>query len=110
MLYLLALSMSLNFQEIPCYQQTVREYVIEQFQEAGLDSDIAQKLVFCESRWNVNAVNVNANGTKDHGLYQLNSKYYPIPQGCDYKCQTQMAIEIVKRRGFKEWSCWDLIK
>lgn len=42
----------------------------------GIPLDIATRLVYEESRWKEHAVNRNANGSFDHGLAQLNSRYF----------------------------------
>ena len=91
-------------------EQPIIEYVRQEFNKAGLDSFIALKILDCESKYDINAIHKNGNGSTDYFLCQLNSRFYPIPEGCDWKCQTQMAIEIVKRRGFDEWSCWRILQ
>ena len=44
----------------------------------GVPLDIAVRLAYEESRWDENAMHRNRNGTYDHGLYQLNSRYYRV--------------------------------
>ena len=49
---------------------------------------------------------------RDRGLWHISSLYYKdIPNSCtyDYKCATEHAIEILKKRGFKEWTCGKLL-
>jgi hypothetical protein len=74
--------------------------------DAGIDIEFATRLIQCESSWNPDAFHYNRNSV-DRGLWQLNSYFYPVDKSCAYDaiCSTRKAIEIIKSRGFQEWSC-----
>jgi soluble lytic murein transglycosylase-like protein len=58
--------------EIETYIETAGIFGIENNVEVALIA----ALIFCESSWNPNAVNINANDRgEDQGLMQLNSRY-----------------------------------
>lgn len=98
-------------EEQPAY---IQEYIRDEFNRAGLDSEKGLKVAFCESRYVLDAVGYNKgdNGI-DRGLWMLNSKWHPeVSDECafDLECSTKEAIRIIKQRGFKEWTCNKLIK
>jgi hypothetical protein len=45
--------------------------------QEGVDPDLAVRVAKCESNLNEKAKHVNADGSVDRGLYQINSKYHP---------------------------------
>lgn len=55
-----------------------RAWIMEYSAKYGVPLDVAIRLAYEESKWNETATGKNANGTYDHGLYQLNSRYYTI--------------------------------
>lgn len=96
---------------VKCETENPRQYVVDEFDKAGLDGDKMAKIVECESHFNVNAVNYNRNGTKDLGLYQINS-VHQVSDKCrkDLICSTKWAINKVKKdKSFKAWVCEKLI-
>lgn len=87
--------------------QEIIEYVRQEAINAGIDPDEVEKIVRCESRFNPNAVNSrNLNGTKDMGLWQINSIHRKISDKdkLDYKASTKWAI--AKRLHDGNWSAW----
>jgi hypothetical protein len=42
-----------------------------------VDPDLAVRVAKCESGFNWNATRTNTDGSRDRGLYQINSKYHP---------------------------------
>jgi hypothetical protein len=78
------------------------------------------RVVYCESRWTPDAVSpVNKNGSRDHGLFQINDYYHfndPNKEGFvnleslygsryDPVSNAQMAVHILKILGRTAWSC-----
>lgn len=56
------------------------EQVTKIVQQAGWSGDdiaIAVAVVFAESSFDTSAVNINADGSYDRGLFQINNKYWP---------------------------------
>jgi len=54
------------------------ENLIRSIAKAELvDPDLAIRVARCESNLNPNAININKDGSKDRGLYQINSKWHP---------------------------------
>jgi len=88
----------------------MKDWVLWKVGQAGIDKYEAYAIVNCESRWNSEAINhANANGGNgtDLGLWQINTKYQPqVKLSCslDWKCSTEEAIKIYKKRG--NWSAW----
>jgi len=46
-------------------------------QEEGVDPDLAVRVAKCESGLNWKAENVNKDGSRDRGLFQINEKWHP---------------------------------
>ncbi len=53
-----------------------RTWVYRYCAEYGVPVDMAIRLAYEESRWDETAMGISSNGTTDHGLYQLNSRYH----------------------------------
>lgn len=88
-------------EEIP-----MKLYVLGEFNKAGLDIDKADKIIECESRWNINAINFNKDKTFDAGLFQINSihKNITLEDKINYKTATAWVIKKVKHDG--GWQAW----
>ena len=85
----------------------IREYVRQEAIKAGLNPDEVEKIVKCESGFNPYAVNTrNKNGTKDMGLWQINSLHKRISDAdkFDYQAATRWAL--AKRLHEGNWSAW----
>lgn len=88
-------------------EPTMREWVLNEVQKAGLDSNYVEKLIQCESGWNNWAYGINTNGTTDFGLWQINSihkKTISVESRWDYKIATKWAIDKRLRDG--NWNAW----
>lgn len=94
---------------IPKDSLSMREWVLAEVEKAGLDPYEAYNIIQCESRWNDQAINVNAkHKSVDIGLWQINNKFHPdvsVECAADYKCATKEAIRIYKERG-NSWDAW----
>ena len=97
-------------------EPSMKEWVLEEVKNAGIDPYEAYMIINCESRWNDQAINGShnngGNGT-DLGLWQINTKYQPQvspKEALDYKLATKYAIEIYKARGNRSaWSCAKIV-
>lgn len=86
---------------------TWQEKVIEMLKEAGIDTKYANKVIVCESSWRPSAVHYNK-GSVDYGLWQMNNIHQPqVSKSCalDPICATYEAIQIIKSKGWRTWSC-----
>lgn len=88
-------------QELP-----IKEWVLQQVAEAGLNPREAEIIIDCESRWNTDAMGFNYNRTADLGLWQINSIHKDITNAdkFDYKKATEWAI--AKRLKDGHWGAW----
>lgn len=57
--------------------EELQRFTYEQCKEQGLDYTVVLALMWRESRFHVNAVGYNTNGTRDHGLMQINDVNKP---------------------------------
>ena len=88
----------------------MKEFVLSIVASKGIDRRVAEKLIYCESRWDENAVSE----TQDRGLWQISKLWHSeVSDDCafDYKCSTGEAIRIYKESGnsFRQWSCNKII-
>jgi len=124
MIYELAFTMSMLFNELEYFDRgkcdlssivcpgelTDREYIKQEFDNAGLDGDRAAAIVNRESRFKADAISP----TDDWGFYQWHRKYWSkIIDECfgkdnQLECETRHAIAKVKRDG--NWSAWTCAK
>ena len=73
-----------------------RAWVIQYAAEFGVPLDVAIRLAYEESRWRPTLISANRNGSWDHGLYQLNSRYHRV-----------QTVEGNIRAGLEYWAwCW----
>ncbi|MFA5124646.1 MAG: transglycosylase SLT domain-containing protein [Patescibacteria group bacterium] len=87
--------------------EQVKEYVLNEAKKAGLNTREVAAIVNCESRWDYKVVSKpNYNGTKDMGLWQINSIHKNISDTdkLDFKAATKWAI--AKRLDDGSWSAW----
>jgi len=82
-------------------------------QEMGVNSNLAVRVANCESNLNSIAININAKGSVDRGIFQWNDKYHPeISNKCafDIKCSTRAFCKAVNEGHLDWWnaskSCW----
>lgn len=87
---------------------TMKEWVLKQVTDAGLNPVEAETIITCESRWNPDAMGINYNRTADLGLWQINSIHKDISNvdKLDYKKATAWAIQKrVKDGHWRAWAC-----
>jgi len=78
----------------------------------------AVKVVWCESRFHVNSINYDSNGTHDRGLFQLNDggteqfllratgeRPANVGLAFDLSWNVHAAAVLYKRDGWSQWSC-----
>ena len=84
----------------------MKDWVLKQVIEAGLDPSEAEIIINCESKWNPDAMGINYNRTADLGLWQINSIHKDISNAdkLDYKKATEWAIQ--KRLKDGHWRAW----
>ena len=83
-------------------------------QEAGLPPVFAA-IARCESDLDPEAVHLNADGSRDHGLWQVNDRWWaPLFEGLDPydpEDNAAMAAAVYAEQGLSAWepsrSCWD---
>ena len=88
-------------------EPTMREWIRQEIETAGLDWKTAECIITKESNWNVWATNWNTNGTIDYGTWQINSVHkntISVEDRYDYKKATKWAIE--KRKRDENWCAW----
>lgn len=94
------------------------------FEQTGFDYykyKKLEKIVWCESKWKVDAVRINKSikgkQSIDYGLFQVNSYYWgeaAAKLGLDYKNDPldniDMGLHILDKQGFNAWNwssyCW----
>lgn len=81
--------------------------------EEGVDPDLALKVAKCESGLDYKAVNINQDGSRDRGLYQINEKYHPEiseEEAFNPITATQFFCKAFKAGNLSWWnatkSCW----
>lgn len=96
--------------------QKLREWVLNKVSEAGFDTVLADKIVNCESGWNVGARHWNPPtptrpGSWDIGLFQINDVHgMSIEDRLDPYKNTEMAIELLKsKRSWNHWVCKGIV-
>ena len=62
--------------EVP-YQDLNEMLIRKVAREEMVDPDLAVRVAKCESNLDHNAIHINTDGSKDRGLFQINSKYHP---------------------------------
>jgi len=58
-------------------KKTVEQIIRYVAKEEGVDPDLAVRVADCESKLSPSAVNVNTDGSRDRGLFQINNKWHP---------------------------------
>ena len=91
-------------------EQIIRRIATEQ----GVDPELAVRVAKCESSLNHRAVNKNADGSTDRGLFQINSKYHPEisdEQAFNPITATEFFCKAFKAGNLSWWNatktCWD---
>lgn len=88
---------------------TIWELVVTRWRPFGMDQvAIAAAVLLAESGGRTDAINVNTDGSRDRGPWQINDRAHPdVPDSCafDSVCSTDAALRIYKAAGnsFKPW-------
>lgn len=85
--------------------------IIDQARNAGVSVSTVLSIADCESRFQPFATNKNKNGTKDLGIFQINTIHGLSEQDSfDYKKNIAWAINEIKENGTGAWysseHCW----
>jgi hypothetical protein len=91
-------------------EETIRLVAIRE----KADQDLAVRVAKCESNLNPKALNINKDGSRDRGIFQINDKYHPeITDEMAYNpaIATTFFCNAVKAGNLTWWSatqkCWD---
>lgn len=71
----------------------VQEQVRLESVEHGVPYLAAVTIILMESRWNLEAMNVNPDGSRDWGLMQLNDRYFT--DGGDWKVNVHVGVVLL---------------
>lgn len=81
----------------------------------SVDPDLAVRVAKCESDLNPEAINVNAKGSRDRGIFQINDKWHPEitdAMAFDIFSSTQFFCKAFKNGNLSWWDaskkCWDV--
>ena len=88
-------------------EMEVIKMIVSEFEEFG-SRVVTQALdiAYCESKYNANAVHVNKNGTRDVGVFQINSIHgYPEYQLKAAWENINIAKQMYKKSGWRPWVC-----
>src|SRR3990167_11394288 len=112
-----------NSQAVEVIQPTWQDEVKMMIRNAGLDVELATRLIQHESWWDYSnkhwndAVYKNGKlvmpGHWDRGLWMFSKYYHPeISDDCayDWHCSTVQAIRVIKSRGWQEWVAYRYVK
>lgn len=102
---------------INCKAPTIEDTIRIVAKNECVDPELCIRVAKCESSLNATAVNINADGSKDKGLFQINEKYHPEvteAQAFDPIFSTQFFCRAFKAGNLSWWNasktCWDLTK
>jgi hypothetical protein len=92
---------------------TIEELIRMIAKQEGVDPDLAVRVARCESLLDPKAININKDGSKDRGLYQINDKYHPEitdEQAFDPIYATKFFCKAYKEGKLSWWNatreCW----
>ena len=95
-------------------EETIEEMIRRIAKEERVGEDLMVRIALCESQLDPKAVNVNKNGTRDRGLFQINDYWWPNisdEQAFDPEWSTRWACKQVRAGGLRLWSsskqCWE---
>lgn len=98
-------------------EKTIKEIILMIAAEETVDPELALRVAKCESNLDPKAVNINTDGSRDRGLFQINSKWHPgvsDEQAFDPIFSTRFFYKAFKAGHLDWWnatkSCWDLTK
>lgn len=96
--------------ENPSVMERIR---IIAYQEGFRFPDYLSRLAYCESRYDLFALNANKDGTIDRGVFQINDYWHPdvsTAQAMDLEFATKWTIEKINAGYQHLWACDKLIK
>ena len=102
-----------NSHAVELVQPTWQDEVKMMIRNAGLDVELASRIIQHESWWNPNNTHINKDGTRDRGLWMIHEVYHAeVSDECAYDpiCATIHAIRIWKERGPQEWVAYRYVK
>lgn len=83
--------------------------------QKGVDPDLAVRVAKAESGLSATAININTDGSKDRGLYQINDKYHPEvtdKEAFDIVLSTRFFCDAVIAGNISWWNAsrknWDI--
>lgn len=85
-----------------------QEEVLNMLRKENISTDIAKRVIQCESNWNRKAIGDIDRGTS-LGMWQIHQPAHPIGWECasDHICSTEYAIKLIKgKRSWGHWSCY----
>jgi hypothetical protein len=95
-------------------KSVTEEIVRKVAREEGVDPDLAIRIAKCESNLNYKAENINKDGSRDKGLFQINDKFHPdVPDDVAYNpiTATQFFCKAFKDGNIIWWNatrkCWE---
>jgi len=97
-------------------QEIIMEQIIRWVaKEEGIDPDLAVRVARCENqKLDPKAVNINKDGSRDRGLFQINDKWHPEvtdEQAFDPVFSTRFFCKAVKEGHLDWWNasrhCWE---
>lgn len=92
---------------------TMKEEVLKMVKDAGLNAELADRIIAHESWWREDNTHINKDGSRDRGLWMLHEKFHKeVSDECayDWFCSTKAAIKIWKERGPAEWVAYRYVK
>src|SRR3990167_5234706 len=95
-----------NSQAVEIIQPTWQDEVKMMIRNAGLDVELATRLIQHESWWDPSNTHINKDGTRDRGLWMFHEKFHAeVSDECAYDpiCSTVHAIRVIESRGWQEW-------
>lgn len=99
--------------QIETSEKTTEEIIRKIAKEEGVDPDLAVRVAKCESKLDWKAVNINKDGSRDRGIFQINEKYHQEvsdEQAFDPIFSTQFFCKAFKAGNLPWWNatkdCW----
>ena len=87
----------------------LRQEIIQYIRCKDWPDEEALAIAMCESKLNVDAINLNKSHSLDRGIFQINQKFHTeVTNECAFnaKCNIDAAYNIWKKNGnFNQWVC-----
>jgi len=95
-------------------KKAIEEIIRMIAKQEGVDPDLAVRVAKCESDLDPYAVNINKDGSRDRGIFQINDKYHPEvsdEQAFNIEFSTRFFCKAFKEGHLSWWNatkkCWD---